>query len=54
MYEKKWLEDKGKWYWFKAGGYMAKNEVLEIDKKYYAFLPDGHMATSIESGGAIS
>lgn len=46
MIENDWLKKDGKWYWLKKGGYMARNEIVQIGNEYFAFLSDGHCATT--------
>ena len=51
MANKEWYKDeKGKWFWLKDGGYMAHDEMLWIGDKLYAFLSDGHMGLTNNSG----
>lgn len=53
-----WLLDDGKWYYLKASGAMAAQEMLTIHSdvhgdELYAFASDGHMLRTNERGAAI-
>lgn len=53
MIENDWYKEGETWYWLKEGGYMARNEMLCIGGKYYAFLDDGRMGKTDLNGALI-
>ena len=53
-----WIQDDGKWYYLKASGAMAANEMLTIHSdiygdELYVFAADGHMLQTNDRGAAV-
>ena len=50
MYENTWYKEEEQWYYLKAGGYMARNELLKIGNEKFAFLDSGRMVRTNARG----
>ena len=48
-----WVLDSIGWWYDRKNHEYYKQTVAQIGSSYYAFMPDGYMATHIDSSGAI-
>jgi glucan-binding YG repeat protein len=53
MYENTWYKEEEQWYYLKAGGYMARNELLKIGNEKFAFLDSGRMVRTNARGALV-
>ena len=53
MYENTWYKEEEQWYYLKAGGYMARNELLNIGNEKFAFLDSGRMVRTNARGALV-